>query len=75
MENGEGGATDSTAGDNIVAGGSVRGEEVVSSLPATPRYNSAVLEDMCIKSHLAALHGLCRDSQAFRDAIILGKVR
>lgn len=50
------------------------GEELVASLPATPHYNSAILEDMCMKEHLAALHGMCGDSEAFRDAIILGKV-
>lgn len=47
---------------------------VVSRLPATPLYNSAVLEDMCMREHLASLHRLCRKSPAFRDAIILGKV-
>lgn len=51
-----------------------RRDGVVSRLPATPLYNSAVLEDMCMKEHLAALHGLCGKSQAFRDAIVLGKV-
>lgn len=55
------------------AGGG-RGEELVSQLPGTPHYNSALLEDMCMKDHLAALHGICGDSEAFRDAIILGKV-
>lgn len=50
------------------------GEKLVASLPATPHYNSAILEDMCMKEHLAALHGMCGDSDAFRDAIILGKV-
>lgn len=59
-------------GDAVGGGG---GEEIVSSLPATPHYNSAILEDMCMKDHLAALHGICGDSEAFRDAIILGKVR
>lgn len=58
-------------GDAVGGGG---GEELVSSLPATPHYNSAILEDMCMKDHLAALHGICGDSDAFRDAIILGKV-
>lgn len=47
---------------------------VVSRLPPTPLYNSAVLEDMSMKEHLAALHRLCGKSQAFRDAIVLGKV-
>ena len=58
-------------GDAVGGGG---GEELVASLPATPHYNSAILEDMCMKEHLAALHGMCGDSDAFRDAIILGKV-
>lgn len=58
-------------GDAVGGGG---GEELVSSLPATPHYNNAILEDMCMKEHLAALHGMCGDSEAFRDAIILGKV-
>lgn len=58
-------------GDAVGGGG---GEELVSSLAATPHYNSAILEDMCMKEHLAALHGICGDSEAFRDAIILGKV-
>lgn len=57
-------------GDAVGGGG---GEELVSSLSATPHYNSAILEDMCMKDHLAALHGICGDSEAFRDAIILGK--
>lgn len=51
------------------------GEELVSSLYATPHYNSAILEDMCMTEHLAALHGICGDSEAFRDAVILGKVK
>lgn len=59
-------------GGGAVGGGA--GEELVASLPATPHYNSAILEDMCMKEHLAALHGMCGDSEAFRDAIILGKV-
>lgn len=59
-------------GDAAGGGG---GEELVSRLPATPHYNSAILEDLCMKDHLAALHGMCGDSEAFRDAIILGKVR
>ena len=59
-------------GDAVGAG---RGEELVSRLPGTPHYNSAILEDMCMKDHLAALHGICGDSEAFRDAVILGKVR
>lgn len=63
----------SMEGGDAVGGGG--GEEIVSSLPATPHYNSAILEDMCMKDHLAALHGICGDSEAFRDAIILGKVR
>lgn len=58
-------------GDAVGGGG---GEELVSSLSATPHYNSAILEDMCMKEHLAALHDMCGDSEAFRDAIILGKV-
>lgn len=59
-------------GGGAVGGGG--GEELVSSLAATPHYNSVILEDMCMKEHLAALHGICGDSEAFRDAIILGKV-
>jgi len=62
----------SRGGGDAVGGGG--GEEIVSALPATPHYNSAILEDMCMKDHLAALHGICGDSEAFRDAIILGKV-
>eukprot|EP00752_Nemacystus_decipiens_P010134 g9031.t1 len=62
---------DMEGGDAVGGGG---GEELVASLPATPHYNSAILEDMCMKEHLAALHGMCGDSEAFRDAIILGKV-
>lgn len=58
-------------GDAAGGGG---GEELVSQLPGTPHYNSAILEDMCMKEHLTALHGICGDSEAFRDAIILGKV-
>lgn len=58
------------SGDAVGGGG---GEELVSSLAATPHYNSVILEDMCMKEHLAALHGICGDSEAFRDAIILGK--
>eukprot|EP00904_Undaria_pinnatifida_P007744 jgi/Undpi1/409/HiC_scaffold_1.g00405.m1 len=58
-------------GDAVGAG---RGEELVSRLPGTPHYNSAILEDMCLKDHLAALHGICGDSEAFRDAVVLGKV-
>lgn len=61
-----------TEGDG--GGGGAEGEALVSRLPATPHYNSAILEDMCMKDHLAALHGMCGDSEAFRDAIILGKV-
>lgn len=63
---------DMEGGDAVGAG---RGEELVSRLPGTPHYNSAILEDMCMKDHLAALHGICGDSEAFRDAVILGKVR
>ncbi|CAB1097889.1 unnamed protein product [Ectocarpus sp. CCAP 1310/34] len=62
----------SMEGGDAVGGGG--GEELVSSLSATPHYNSAILEDMCMTEHLAALHGICGDSKAFRDAIILGKV-
>ncbi|CAN0213761.1 unnamed protein product, partial [Ectocarpus sp. 12 AP-2014] len=62
----------SMEGGDAVGGGG--GEELVSSLSATPHYNSAILEDMCMTEHLAALHGICGDSEAFRDAIILGKV-
>lgn len=62
---------DMEGGDAVGGGG---GEDLVASLPATPHYNSAILEDMCMKEHLAALHGMCGDSEAFRDAIILGKV-
>eukprot|EP00903_Cladosiphon_okamuranus_P015535 g14342.t1 len=63
---------DMEGGDAVGGGGG--GEELVASLPATPHYNSAILEDMCMKEHLAALHDMCGGSDAFRDAIILGKV-
>lgn len=62
----------SMEGGDAAGGGG--GEELVSRLPATPHYNSSILEDLCMKDHLAALHGMCGDSEAFRDAIILGKV-
>lgn len=54
--------------------GGKAGQNLVSQLPATPHYNNAILEDMCMKEHLEALHAICGDSEAFRDAIILGKV-
>lgn len=54
--------------------GGKEGEGLVSNLPPTPNYNSAILEDACMKEHLTALHGVCADSEAFRDAVILGKV-
>lgn len=49
-------------------------EALLSLLPPTPHYNSAILEDMCMRKHVTALHGICGASEAFRDAIILGKV-
>lgn len=60
--------------ESLDTDGGKEGEGLVSQLPPTPHYNSAILEDVCMKEHLAALHGVCADSEAFRDAVILGKV-
>eukprot|EP00953_Heterococcus_sp_UTEX-ZZ885_P004313 2836-Heterococcus_DN1.PRE.1 len=43
-------------------------------LPPTPHYNSAILEDMSYKRHLAALHTAVSESDALRDAIMLAKI-
>lgn len=61
--------------ENAETEGGKEGEGLVSQLPPTPHYNSAILEDMGMKEHLAALHRVFGDSEAFRDAIIIGKVR
>ncbi|KAG5179919.1 Nrap protein-domain-containing protein [Tribonema minus] len=42
--------------------------------PPTPCYNAAVLEDMAMARHLAALHAASAASPGLRDAIMLAKV-
>ncbi|KAJ3020011.1 UNVERIFIED_CONTAM: hypothetical protein HDU68_010401 [Siphonaria sp. JEL0065] len=45
-----------------------------TSLPPTPRYNTSILLDTTLISHLNALHKQAASCPAFRDAVILGKV-
>ncbi|KAI9336297.1 Nrap protein [Obelidium mucronatum] len=54
------------------AGG--EGNTVTENLPPTPRYNSSILMDTSLVSHLNALHKQAASCSAFRDAVMLGKV-
>ncbi|TPX44398.1 hypothetical protein CcCBS67573_g10412, partial [Chytriomyces confervae] len=47
---------------------------VAAALPATPRYNTSLLMDTTLVSHLNLLHKQAAACPAFRDAVILGKV-
>ncbi|KAJ3076416.1 hypothetical protein HDU98_003279 [Podochytrium sp. JEL0797] len=49
-------------------------DAAVANLPPTPRYNSSILMDTTLISHLNALHKQAASCPAFRDAVALGKV-
>ncbi|KAJ3246156.1 hypothetical protein HDU78_007803 [Chytriomyces hyalinus] len=57
--------TDSASSSSAVA---------AAALPATPRYNTSLLMDTTLVSHLNLLHKQAAACPAFRDAVILGKV-